>query len=282
MSGGSPAPDRSRRARASASSPASRAEARFLDGYDPSAFPRVAVTVDIVVLTIRQGRMCILLVRRGDHPHRGAWALPGGFVRPDEDLNRAALRETAEETGLDLSGTGAPAGHLEQLAAYGEPARDPRMRVVSVAHLVVLPDLPKPTAGDDAASARFWPVEDLDLGADRKAGSLELAFDHHRILADGVARARAKLESTSLATSFVEPPFTLAELRRVYEAVWGAPLHRQNFSRKVLATPGFVRPAGGKRDPLRTGGRPAELYRAGPAVELRPPLLRPKHCEEAS
>lgn len=255
----------------------SRAEARFLASYDASDFPPVAVTVDIVVLTIRQGRLCVLLVERGGHPCLGAWALPGGFVHPDEDLGQAALRELEEETGLDLSASGAIAGHLEQLATYGAPRRDPRMRVVSVAYLALLADLPRPTAGDDAAKAHFWPVEDLDLadGASAADGP-ELAFDHHRIVADGVARARAKLEYTSLATSFVEAPFTVADLRRVYEAVWGTALHRQNFTRKVLSTPGFVTPVGAKRGTTGTGGRPAELYGAGDAVELYPPLQRPR------
>ena len=260
--------------------PATRAEGRFLAAYEASAFPAVAVTVDIVVFTIRQGRLCVLLVERGSHPYLAAWALPGGFVNPDEDLGEAALRELEEETALDLSVAGASAGHLEQLATYGAPDRDPRMRVVSVAYLALLPDLPSPTAGDDAARAHFWPVEDLDLSAGEAVdGGPELAFDHHRILADGLARARAKLEYTSLATSFVEAPFTLAELRRVYEAVWGVQLHRQNFARKVLSTVGFVTPVGQKRDATGTGGRPAELYRAGDAVELYPPLQRPDHAD---
>lgn len=260
--------------------PSSRAEARFLEAYDASSFPPVAVTVDIVVFTIRQGRLCVLLVERGGHPYLGAWALPGGFVNPDEDLGQAALRELEEETGLDLSTAGASAGHLEQLATYGSPNRDPRMRVVSVAYLALLADLPSPTAGDDAAKAHFWPAEDLDLAAGNSIdGGPELAFDHHRILADGLARAQAKLEYTSLATSFVEAPFTLAELRRVYEEVWGTPLHRQNFARKVLTTPGFVTPVGQKRDASGTGGRPAELYRAGDAVELYPPLQRREHTD---
>ena len=264
-------PNRRRGARAT-SGPLTTAEARFLDAYEPTAFPPLAVTVDVVVLTIRQGRLCVLLVERSAHPHLGAWALPGGFVRPDEDLDHAALRRLEEETGLDLSGS---TGHLEQLATYGTPGRDPRMRVISVAYLALLPDLPAPTAGEDASEASFWPVQDVDLVAGRlRDGGADLAFDHGRILADGVARARAKLEYTSLATSFVVAPFTLAELRGVYEAVWGAPLHRQNFTRKVQATPGFVTPVGRKRDPAGRGGRPAQLYRAGGAVELHPPLRR--------
>src|SRR5687767_13799953 len=99
----------------------------------------MAVTVDVVVLTVRQGRLCALLVRRGEPPQRGRWALPGGFVRPDEDLDDAAHRELLEEAGLR-----AP-GHLEQVRTYGEPGRDPRMRVVSVAYLALAPEVPAPT-----------------------------------------------------------------------------------------------------------------------------------------
>ncbi|MEA2972933.1 MAG: 8-oxo-dGTP diphosphatase [Actinomycetota bacterium] len=236
-------------------------EAEYLRGYDAAAFPPVAVSVDVVLLTIRQGRLSVLLVRRGTHPHRGLWALPGGFVGPGEDLDEAARRELAEEAGLDAG----PA-HLEQLRTYGAPDRDPRMRVVSVAFLAMMPDLPRPLAGTDAAEARFWPV--VDLSGDE---SPTLAFDHHRIVADGVERARSKLEYTSLATGFVEEPFTVADLRRVYEAVWDVPLHPANFRRKVLSTPGFVVPTGEERP---TGRGWADLYRRGDLAHLRPPLLR--------
>ena len=222
------------------------------------------VTVDLVVLTIRsarqtaRGSLHVLLVRRGIPPYQGRWALPGGFVLDHEDLPEAAERELAEETGVDGA-----ARHLEQLATYGAPRRDPRGRVVTVAYLALLPDLPSPVAGTDAAAAAWHDVAALP----------RLAFDHARILADGVERARAKLEYTPLATAFCPPEFTIARVRDVYEAVWGRPLDPRNFHRKVTSTPGFVEPVG-----QRTGGsrgRPAELYRRGDAVTLYPPLLRP-------
>ena len=238
-------------------------EQRFLDEYDPSAFPPVAVTVDVVLLTIRQGVLSVLLVRRGTRPYQGRWALPGGFVQPGEDLEAAARRELAEETGVKVS-----ALHLEQLHTYGAPARDPRMRIVSVAHLALMPDLPRPGAGTDAADARFWPVADLAT-----VDGPKLAFDHEQIVADGVERAREMLEVSTIATSFVEEPFTIADLRRVYESVWGTSLHPANFRRKVLSVPHLVEPTGEER---ATGRGWAALYRAGTAPALRPPMLRPE------
>jgi 8-oxo-dGTP diphosphatase len=232
-----------------------------MSAYDPRGFPPVAVTVDLVVLTIRDERLQALLVRRGEEPFAGTLALPGGFVRPDEDLSQAAARELAEETRLTVG-----AAHLEQLASYGDPGRDPRMRVVTVAYLALAPEMPLPRAGTDAAEAGWATAADvLDRGA--------LAFDHQRILADGIERARAKLEYTPLAAAFCPPEFTIAQLRRVYEIVWGTSLDPRNFHRKVTGTAGFVVPAGTATAGDR--GRPAQLYRRGPAAQLYPPLLRP-------
>jgi 8-oxo-dGTP diphosphatase len=229
-----------------------------MSDYDPRAYPPVAVAVDLVVLTIRDDQLAVLTIRRGGPPFVGDLALPGGFVRPDENLVQAAGRELAEETGL-----GPGSVHLEQLASYGEPLRDPRMRIVSVAYLALAPRLPLPRAGSDAAAASWL-----------SAGSLGglLAFDHDDILADGVERARSKLEYTPLATAFCPPEFTVAELRRVYEIVWGAPVDPRNFHRKVTGTPGFLTPIGTATAGER--GRPAQLYRAGPAEFLYPPMLR--------
>jgi 8-oxo-dGTP diphosphatase len=240
-------------------------------GYDPRAYPPVAVTVDMVVLTIRAGRLQVLLIERGAKPFKGEWALPGGFVQPGEDLETAARRELAEETGVRTQ-----AGHLEQLRSYGSPDRDPRMRVITVAYVAMMPDLPTPAAGTDAAQAHYFPVEDLDLERGRATDDgPALAFDHHAIIADALERVRAKLEYTPLATAFLEQPFTLADLRRIYESVWGVPLHPANFRRKVLSTPGFVVALGTKGEPQFEEGRAAELYRAGDAELLHPAMLRP-------
>ena len=233
-----------------------------MEQYDPRDYPPVAVTVDLVVLTIRAGDLAVLLVKRGVDPFAGAQALPGGFVRPDEGLGQAAARELAEETGLAVGSV-----HLEQLASYGDPGRDPRMRVVTVAYLAFAPQMPRPRAGTDAAEASWVRAGDV-----MSAGSAGLAFDHQQILADGVERARAKLEYTALAAAFCPPEFTIAQLRRVYEIVWGTVLDPRNFHRKVTGTPGFVIPAGAATAGER--GRPAQLYRAGPAAQLYPPMLR--------
>jgi 8-oxo-dGTP diphosphatase len=235
-------------------------------GYEPRDYPPFAVTVDLVILTVRSERLHALAIRRGQAPYEGRWALPGGFVKAGEDLPAAAARELAEETGLDQASQQHTI-HLEQLATYGKPDRDPRMRVVSVAYLALAPRLPAPVAGTDAAAARWAPTDDL------LADSEQLAFDHHRILTDGVERARAKLEYTPLAAAFCPQPFTIAELRRVYEAVWGTPLDPRNFHRKVTGTPGFLRTTGERT--TRDGGRPAQLYYAGSLDLLHPPMLRP-------
>ena len=219
---------------------------------------QLRLTVDIAILTVRENLLHVLVIERANEPYQGQAALPGGFIRANEDLREAAVRELAEETSLD--GT---ALHLEQLAAYGAPDRDPRGRVVSVAYLAIAPDLPIPAAGSDARSARWTPVE-LVRG--------KLAFDHSQILDDAVEHARTRLEFTTLAAAFCGQTFTIGDLRNVYEVVWDMPLDPRNFSRKVAHTEGFVQPTGDKRVPET--GRPAMLYRRGPAQSLSPPLLR--------
>ncbi len=229
----------------------------------PSVRPSVLLAVDLVILTLRHGQLQVLLIERGNTPHLGSSALPGGFLRhQQEGLAEAARRELSEETGLDVDTV-----HLEQLAVYGEPGRDPRGRVVSVAYLVVAPRLPEPVAGTDAVEAGWQPA-DLVL-----SGQLDIAFDHRQIVADAVERARAKLEYSALASAFCKATFTIADLQQVYEAVWGVPLDPRNFYRKVQKADGFIAPAGPMRKPAT--GRPARLFKAGPSRQLYPPIIRP-------
>ena len=232
--------------------------------YDPSRFPAFAVTVDVVILTMSDGMLHVLLVCRGEAPFEGMWAIPGGFKRPGETLDEAAKRELAEETGVDT------ASLVSQFGAYGDPERDPRMNVVTVAYLALVRDVGAVVAGTDAAAAALIPVSDL------LNGKVDLAFDHLRIVRDAVERVRVELEVTGIATAFVGATFTLAELRAVYEAVWGVQLDAANFRRSVVAENGWVIPTGRRARPGPAGGRPAELYRAGRAWHHGGPIHLPR------
>jgi len=237
-------------------------------GYDPSKFPAFAVTVDTVILTMSEGELRVLLVRRGQAPFEGMWAIPGGFKLPTETLDEAATRELAEETGVQA------ASLLTQFGSYGDPGRDPRMNVVTVGYLAVIRDIGTVVAGTDAADATLMPVSRV-LG-----GSVPLAFDHDRILRDAVARVRVELEVSGVATAFVGPTFTLAELRAVYEAVWGVQLDGANFRRSVVAEDGWVIPTGRRARPGAAGGKPAELFRAGRAWKHGGPIRRPQQPQK--
>jgi 8-oxo-dGTP diphosphatase len=221
-----------------------------------------AVAVDVALLTIREARLRLLLVEPDTPQLAGQWALPGRRVRDDESLD-----DTAHRALRELAGITAPGAHLEQLRTYGDPSRDPRGRVVSVAYLALTPTTADPPS---ERPARLFDVADLG-----SPSGPTLAYDHDRIVPDAIERARSKLEYTALATAFVAEPFTLAELRHVYEAVWGVELDAANFRRKVVSTTDFVVAAEGMAKPGPGGGRPAQLYRRGTASRLHPAMLRP-------
>ena len=233
-------------------------------GYDPANFPFFAVTVDVVILTMAEGVLNILLVRRGQAPFAGVWAIPGGFKLPTETLDGAAKRELIEETGVDA------ARLLTQFGAYGDPGRDPRLNVVTVAYLAVLREVGKVVAGSDAADARLVPVSEI------LNGSIELAFDHSRIVGDAIARVRVDLEVSGIATAFVGATFTLAELRAVYEALWGVQLDGANFRRSIVAEDGWVIPTNRLAQPGSAGGKPADLFRAGRSWKYGGPIRSPQ------
>jgi 8-oxo-dGTP diphosphatase len=247
------------------------ATAQAPEAYDPHDFPPFAVTVDIVVLTIVGEILQVLLVERGGDPYRGSWALPGGFKRPDETLDEAAMRELREETGLDA------AGRLVQLGAYGDPGRDPRMDVVTVVYRAVLPTVADLVSGTDASAASLWPAADV------LSGLVPLAFDHARIVRDAIERTGVDLSATDLALSFVDERFTLSQLRSVFEAVWGAPLDPANFRRSLIGTDrSYVEPTGHMGRPGTEGGRPPELYRPVEAAWRRGAPLQRRETRSSS
>jgi 8-oxo-dGTP diphosphatase len=204
---------------------------------------RVQVTVDVVIFTIRDGALHLLLVRRGIDPYKGRWAIPGGFILEGESLEQAALRELREETGVGQV-------YIEQLYTFGDPGRDPRGRIITVAYYALIAlDRAPVHAGTDAAEARWWPVTALPK---------RLAFDHERIIEYALERLRAKIEYTTVGFQLLPEEFTLSELQDVYEAVAGRPLDKRNFRRRIELLDVLI-----PLDRWRRGGpsRPARLYR---------------------
>lgn len=244
--------------------PARRTDpARPPAGYDPRAFPPFAVTVDAVVLTVDEDRLKVLLVKRGGEPFRGRWALPGGFKTPRETLDEAVRRELSEETGFARS------ARLRQFGAYGDPGRDPRMDVVSVAYVGAVPRVTDLAGGTDADDAALFPVSHV------RDGRLPVAFDHRRIVTDARAWVLREIEHGDLVLDFVEDEFTLPELRRVYEALWRGPVDPRNF-RRALTNPQrpYVVPTGDVRREPDSTGRPPELHRATDAWQVTGPVRR--------
>lgn len=199
------------------------------------------MTVDIVIFTLRKGSLQVLLVKRGVPPFEGQYAIPGGYIRGDESLEEAALRELHEETGVRNV-------FLEQLYTFGDPKRDPRGRVITVAYYALIAsDKLSLVAGADAAEAQWFPASSLP----------PLAFDHKSILDYGLERLRNKLEYTTVGFQLVPEKFTLGELQAVFEAILGRQLDKRNFRRK-LSLLGILKPL---REWQRTGRKPAQLFR---------------------
>lgn len=206
------------------------------------AHPHPAVTTDIAVFTIRDDALHALLIRRGNPPYAGTWALPGGFLDIDEDLDACAARELAEETGVrDV--------YLEQLHTFGAVGRDPRERVVSVGYFALTPaERLAVQAGDDAADARWFRLDGLP----------QLAFDHADIIAAAHRRLVAKLDYSTIAFQFLPETFTLGELQRVYETLLDAGLDKRNFRKWAQALEQIEATGEVRR---RGSHRPARLYR---------------------
>jgi len=199
------------------------------------------VTVDIVIFTVTNGSLQVLLVKRGVPPFEGQFAIPGGFIREDESLENAALRELYEETGVRNV-------FLEQLYTFGDPKLDPRGRVITVAYYALIAsDKYSLVAGADAAEAHWHGANDLP----------SLAFDHRSIFDYALERLRNKLEYTTVGFQLLPEKFTLGEIQAVYEAILGRRLDKRNFRRK-LALLGILKPL---REWRRTGHKPAQLFR---------------------
>lgn len=214
-------------------------------------YPHPAVTTDVVVFTIRAGRLSILLVRRANPPHQGEWALPGGFLDIDEDLDVCAARELEEETGIGGL-------YLEQLYTFGATHRDPRERVISVTYYALVPQdaLATPRAASDAADVGWHAFEALP----------SLAFDHAEIVAMAHRRLVAKLEYSTIAFQFMPEKFTLSELQCVYESLLNHPIDKRNFRKRILAL-----------DLIEETGRLKRNGKHRPAREYR--MKHPKRVE---
>jgi 8-oxo-dGTP diphosphatase len=236
-------------------------EAAYLASYDPAAFPKPSVTVDVVLIGIQAESLRTLLVRRTDHPAMGRWALPGGFVRMDESLDAAAARVLAEKGGIE-------GVFLEQLYTFGQPDRDPRTRVISVAYyaLVERALLDHAPAGEGARlhtvrvpwSGEMGGSVDLldDIGDDADA-----AFDHLEIVGMAIKRLRGKLNYAPVGYALLPPEFTLLQLQRVHEIILGTRVNKDSFRRRMLAS-GELEQTGALQDGVDY--RPAALYRRVP------------------
>jgi len=283
-------------------------EEQFLAQYDASKYERPSVTVDILVFTVTdeekenyrklsEKKLRILLIKRGEHPYLGKWALPGGFVKMDESLDEAALRELKEETNIDDI-------YIEQLYTWGDVGRDPRTRVISTAYMSLVDSSTlNVKASDDADDAKWFTVsaktfqeqknvtengyvlqqlirlslsnDEDDLSAVIKTEKIvegkvtkikreviespDIAFDHAKIIEYGLERLRNKIEYTDIAFNLMPDLFTLTELQQVYEVILGRELLKANFRRKIADM--VIETNKYTRD---SGHRPSKLFRFNP------------------
>lgn len=226
-------------------------EQEFLEGYDPSAFDRPSVTVDLVLVGLYRGQLSALLLRRSRPPQSGRWALPGGFVAIDESLDQAAARLLREKVGVAKA-------HLEQLYTFGAVSRDPRMRIITVAYLALLRESQMAEAVRmgtvEVATLTAEPLKALDMGG----APLSLAFDHREILTLARDRLRNKIDYSDVAFALLPDHFTLRALQNAHEAILGIKLNKPAFRRRVLDRGRLIATGVHEQD---SSHRPAELYR---------------------
>ena len=240
------------------SRPTPHADREFLKAYDPEAFDRPSVTVDVVLVTVQNHALQVLLTRRSQQPFSGHLALPGGFVRADEDLESAAKRVLDHKAGLQ-------GVWLEQLYTFGDPHRDPRTRVITVAYYALV-DATRFEAARDAAEDTV--LCSLHLPPEAPNGTLPtvllddvahpLAFDHERILALVVQRLRGKIDWSPVGFQLLPELFALRDLQDVHETITGSPVNKDSFRRRMLAS-GQLEDTGQREK--NVSYRPAALYR---------------------
>jgi len=210
--------------------------------YDVTKFERPSVTVDVLFFTVKENKLHILLIKRAAWPHKGFWALPGGFVNMDEDLEIAAAREIYEECGVKNL-------FLEQLFTFGNPKRDPRTRVITVAYYALAPSTEiKNIQEDEVSDAKYFPIDDLP----------KLAFDHKEIIKVGFERLRNKIGYSNIVFGLLPKEFSLSEVQNIYEAIYGRKIDKRNF-RKWMLSSGLLVSTGKKMS--GSAHRPALLYK---------------------
>lgn len=212
------------------------------NNFNRNDYERPSIAVDLLVFTIENEQLKIVLIKRGVEPFKGSWALPGGFVLPDEDLEKAAKRELLEEAGVSNV-------YLEQLYTFGDIKRDPRARVVTVAYFALTPGTKlNLKASSDAAQVKLFPINKLPV----------LAFDHKKIIQTGVERLKNKVGYSNIVFGLLPMQFRLSELQKVYEIILGQEIDKRNFRKKMLGL-GLLEATGKKE--LEGAHRPAMLFK---------------------
>lgn len=182
-------------------------------------FDKPSVTVDIVIFTIKDNDLKVLFVKRKIAPFKNSWAIPGGFVRINESLEEAAKRELQEETGVRNV-------YLEQLYTFGDPKRDPRGRVITIAYMALVnSDSIKLKATTDVSDAQWFSIKKIP----------QLAFDHKKILDYSLKRLKWKFEYTTIAFSLLQKEFTISQVQNIYEIVFNKQFDKRNFAKKLLS-----------------------------------------------